>query len=91
MLNTTSYSVVLCQTTISVMLKNATTLTVIGFLLLFIGIVTFFLNVVGVDFVLLEWLYRWNVGVSFGVRILMIIVGMVMIYVGQTDWDREEA
>jgi uncharacterized membrane protein len=73
------------------MLKNATTLTVIGFLLLFIGIVTFFLNVVGGDFVLLEWLYRWNVGVSFGVRILMIIVGMVMIYVGQTDWDREEA
>jgi uncharacterized membrane protein len=73
------------------MLKNATTLTVIGFLLLFTGIVTFFLNVVGVDFVLLEWLYRWNVGVSFVVRILMIIVGMVMIYVGQTDWDREEA
>ena len=73
------------------MLKNATTLTVIGFLLLFTGIVTFFLNVVGVDFVLLEWLYRWNVAVSFAVRILMIIVGMVMIYVGQTDWSREEA
>jgi hypothetical protein len=73
------------------MLKNATTLTVIGFLLLFTGIVTFFLNVVGVDFFLLEWLYRWNVAVSFGVRILMIIVGMIMIYVGQTDWSREEA
>ncbi|MFT5999520.1 MAG: putative membrane protein [Neolewinella sp.] len=73
------------------MLKNATTLTVIGFLLLFTGIVTFFLNVVGVDFFLLEWLYRWNVAVSFGVRILMIVVGMIMIYVGQTDWSREEA
>ncbi|WP_020570372.1 hypothetical protein [Neolewinella persica] len=73
------------------MLKNATTLTVIGFLLMFVGIVTFFLNVVGVDFILLEWLYRWNVAVSFVVRILMIIVGMVLIYVGQTDWDREEA
>ena len=70
---------------------NATTLTVIGFLLLFTGIVTFFLNVVGVDFFLLEWLYRWNVAVSFGVRILMIVVGMIMIYVGQTDWSREEA
>lgn len=72
------------------MLKNATTITVIGFLLLFVGIMTFFLNVVGVDFILLEWLYLWNVAVSFAVRILMIVVGLVMIYVGQTDWDREE-
>lgn len=73
------------------MLKNATTITVIGFLLLFVGIVTLFLNVVGVDFILLEWLYRWNVAVSFAVRLLMIVVGIVMIYVGQTNWDREEA
>jgi len=73
------------------MLKHATTLTVIGFLLLFMGILTFFLNIVGVDFILLEWLYRWNVSVSFAIRMLMIIVGLVMIYIGQTDWDREEA
>ena len=72
------------------MLKNATTITVLGFILLFVGIVTLFLNVVGVDFILLEWLYRWNVGLSFAVRLVMIVVGIVLIYVGQTNWDREE-
>jgi len=73
------------------MLKNATTLTVIGFLLLFTGIVTLVLNYVGVDFFLLEWLYRWNVNASYVVRILMIIAGALLIYIGQTDWDRVEA
>ncbi len=73
------------------MLKHATTITVIGFLLLFVGIVTFFLNVVGVDFFLLEWLYRWNVAASFAIRIAMIVIGLIMIYIGQTDWDRVEA
>lgn len=73
------------------MLKNATAITIIGFVLLFLGVMTLFLNVVGVDFILLEWLYRWNVTVSFIVRLLMIMVGIVLIYIGQTDWSREEA
>lgn len=73
------------------MLKNATAITIIGFVLLFLGVMTLFLNVVGVDFILLEWLYRWNVTVSFIVRLLMIMAGIVLIYIGQTDWSREEA
>lgn len=73
------------------MLKNATTITVIGFLLLLTGIITLVLNYVGVDFFLLEWLYRWNVNASYIIRILMIIAGTILIYVGQTDWDRVEA
>lgn len=73
------------------MLKNATAITVTGFVLLFLGIMTLFLNLVGVDFVLLEWLYRWNVTVSFAIRLIMIMAGIVLIYIGQTDWSREEA
>lgn len=73
------------------MLKHATTLTVIGFLFLITGVMTLFLNLVGVDFFLLEWLYRWNVFASFGIRLLLIVIGFILIYVGNTDWDREEA
>lgn len=73
------------------MLKNATAITITGFVLLFLGIMTLFLNLVGVDFVLLEWLYRWNVTVSFAIRLIMIMAGIVLIYIGQTDWSREEA
>jgi hypothetical protein len=73
------------------MLKHATTITVIGFILLITGVMTLVLNIVGVDFILFEWIYRWNVAVSFLFRFLLILAGFVMIYVGQTDWDREEA
>lgn len=72
------------------MIKHATTVTVIGFFLLMFGVMTFFLNLVGVDFFLTKWLYEWNTGVSYLVRLLLMILGIVLIYVGRTDWDREE-
>ncbi len=72
------------------MLKHATTLTVVGFLLLFFGLVSVLLNFVGVDIFFLSWLYEFNVALSFAVRLLMIVGGIVMIYVGQVDWSREE-
>jgi len=72
------------------MIKNATTITVIGFLLFFFGIMTFILNYVGVDFFLTKWLYEYSTGLSWLVRILAMVIGMILIYVGQTDWEREE-
>ncbi|MBC6993730.1 hypothetical protein QWY85_13890 [Neolewinella lacunae] len=72
------------------MLKNATAITVVGFLLMFVGILTLFLNFVGVDLIFLAWLYELNTVLSFLIRLLMVIVGFVLIYVGQTNWDVEE-
>jgi uncharacterized membrane protein len=72
------------------MLKHATTLTVIGFILLFLGLVSLFLNLVGVDIFFLSWLYELGVGISFAVRLGMVILGFILIYLGQTDWSREE-
>jgi hypothetical protein len=73
------------------MLKHSTTLTVVGFLLLFVGILTLFLNMVGVDLVFMQWIYEANPALSFIIRLVMVIAGLIMIYIGQTDWDREEA
>lgn len=72
------------------MIKYATLITSIGFILLVLGVLTLFLNMVGVDLVFMEWLYKLNVAVSFAVRLGMIVVGLVMIYVGRTDWSMEE-
>ena len=72
------------------MLKHATTLTVVGFLLLFLGLVSLVLNYVGVDIFFLSWIYALGVGISFAVRLGMIVLGFVLIYVGQTDWEKEE-
>ncbi len=72
------------------MIKHATTVTVIGFVLVFIGIVSLFLNLVGVDLIFLTWLYELGALVSLLVRLLMVIVGFVLIYVGQVDFRQEE-
>lgn len=72
------------------MLRHAIKFTVIGFLLLFLGAFSLFLNMVGVDLIVLRWLYDLGTFLSIGVRIAMIMLGFVLIYIGQTDWSKEE-
>lgn len=72
------------------MLKHSTTLTVIGFILLFLGLVSLLLNFVGVDIFFLTWLYELGVGISIIVRLLMMVGGIVLIYLARTDWEQEE-
>ena len=72
------------------MLKHATAITVTGFVLLFLGLVSLLLNYVGVDIFFLAWIYELGVGISFLIRLLMIIGGIILIYVGRTDWSQEE-
>ena len=73
------------------MLKYATLLTVIGFVLLALGVTTLFSTMVGVDIAPLAWLYRENIGLSYAVRLAFVVVGIILIYVGRTDWERYEA
>lgn len=72
------------------MLKYHVYFTVIGFILVFLGAFSLFLNMVGVDLYILTWLYEMGVMASFLVRITMIILGFALIFIGQTDWSREE-
>lgn len=72
------------------MLNHAIKFTVIGFLLLFLGAFSLFLNMVGVDLIILRWLYDLGAFLSIGVRIAMIMLGFALIYIGQVDWSKEE-
>lgn len=72
------------------MLRQSTTLTVIGFILAFLGIFSLFLNMVGVDLIILKWLHDLGGLTSALVRIIMVILGFVFIYIGRVDWEREE-
>ncbi|MEM6769090.1 MAG: hypothetical protein AAF597_00785 [Bacteroidota bacterium] len=72
------------------MLKHATLITVIGFILLALGMTTIFTTMVGVDIAPMAWLYKQSVGLSYLVRLSMIVVGLIMIYVGRTDWSQTE-
>ena len=73
------------------MIKHATTVKAIGFLLFILGIQTFFLNINGVDIFIFAWLYEFNVALSFIIRILCVLIGLILIYVASTNWDVEEA
>ena len=73
------------------MVKHATTIRVIGFLLFILGLFTLFINMVGVDLIFLEWLYEISVVFSFIVRGLMVVGGLIMIYIGSTNFERTEA
>ena len=72
------------------MIKNATTIRAIGFVLFILGLFTLIINLVGVDLVFLKWLYTMNVFASFAIRLAMVIIGMVMIFMGSTNFDRTE-
>lgn len=72
------------------MLRHAVRFTVIGFILVFLGAFSLFLNMVGVDLIVLRWLYDLGTFVSIGVRFLMISLGFSLIYIGQTDWTKED-
>lgn len=73
------------------MLKHATLITVIGFVLLIVGVTTVFSTMVGVDIAPLAWLYRESITLSYAVRLGFVVIGLIMIYVGRTDWERTEA
>lgn len=72
------------------MLRHAIKFTVIGFILLFLGAFSLFLNMVGVDLIILRWLYDLGIFLSIGIRMAMIMLGFALIYIGQTDWTKEE-
>ena len=72
------------------MLRQSTTLTVFGFILVFLGAFSLFLNIVGVDLIILRWLYDLGGMLSTIVRLSMVILGFVFIYIGRVDWEREE-
>ena len=73
------------------MLRQSKSLTVAGFLLFFLGAFSLFLNMVGVDLIILRWLYDLGTVVSLSIRLGMVVLGIILIYIGQTDWEREEA
>jgi hypothetical protein len=72
------------------MFQQSTTLTVVGFILAFLGGFSLFLNLVGVDLYILRWLYDLGGLLSVVTRLGMVILGFVLIYVSRVDWDREE-
>ena len=66
-------------------------LTIIGFLLFLFGFVAIVLSSIGLQFAWLVWLDK--IGATFGFlsKLGMILAGIILVVIAQTDWERERA
>lgn len=70
---------------------NKTVFTVIGFLLFVLGTLSLVLSMIGVQFAFLAWLDKLGALFAFITRLAMILAGIILVAVAQTDWTRERA
>ncbi len=64
--------------------------TVIGFLMFMLGFISLILQAVGLQFTFLMWLDALGPGWGFLFRLLILVAGLVVVYLVQTDWQEEE-
>ena len=63
--------------------------SLIGFLLIIIGITALVLSVVGVQLSFLTWIDKPGKLIGFLVRLMMIMSGFIIIVLTRTDWQQE--
>lgn len=66
-----------------------TIFTLLGFILFLFGFLSLVLSLVGVQFAFLAWLDKPSPLFGFIARIVMILAGVIMVSLAQTDWERE--
>jgi|GEM_PF-804626 len=72
-----------------IMIKHRSLFTVIGFLLAGTGLLALIVSLVGLELSALAWMKALPPLAAFVAKIVMTLAGIVMIYVAQTDWERE--
>ncbi len=63
---------------------------IIGFSLFIIGFLALFLMLVGVQLSFLSWIDAAGKLLGFIIRLGMIVGGGIIIFLSQTDWNKEE-
>jgi len=69
--------------------NNKGLVTLVGFVLAGLGFLALVLSLVGVQFSFLTWIDKPGRLFGFVMRLLMILVGIVLIYLAQTDFSGE--
>ncbi len=72
------------------MIKNKGIITLLGFILAGLGFLALILSMVGVQLAFLTWIDSPGKLFGFLIRLLMILVGIIIIYLVQTDFSGEE-
>ena len=67
--------------------KNKGIITLVGFLLAGLGFLALVLSVVGVKLSFLAWIDKPGPLFGFVTRLVMIITGIIIVYLAQTDFE----
>lgn len=62
----------------------------IGGLLVLLGAGSFLLPYLGLQFILVSWIDNWGIGVGNGIRIAMIVVGVILWFMGRQQPAKTE-
>ena len=65
--------------------------TLIGFLLFITGIIAVVLSLVGVQLSFLVWMDDISRLFGFVMKLIMVISGVIIIVLAQTDWQKEKS
>ena len=68
---------------------NKSWFTLIGFILLFIGILSIIISIIGANFTFLSWIESFGRLPSFLIKIFFIVAGMLMIIVSLSNLKEE--
>lgn len=74
----------------TIMNKNSGFLSLVGFILAGLGFLAIILSMIGVQFSFLLWLNQLGQLWSFLIKILMIIAGIILVYIAQSDFSGED-
>lgn len=69
------------------MSKYKNLLTILGFLLVVTGFLSMIVSVVGLKFSFLLFLESWGSLVGFVLKLLLIMIGFILTYLGQTNFS----
>jgi hypothetical protein len=69
------------------MSKYKNLFTIVGFLLVVIGFLSMIVSVVGLKFSFLLFLESWGSLVGFVIKLMIILVGFILTYLGQTNFS----
>ena len=59
----------------------------VGMGLIFLGVASIFLSLIGQDLLILAWIYKWGEGPAWAIRIGFVVVGAILMYLSPDDED----
>ncbi len=68
---------------------NKTIMTILGFLLTGLGILSLILMLFGARFSFLSWIDSFGTGIGFVLKLLFAFGGILLIILARIDWDKE--